>query len=180
MPVDQGYLDGARKKPSQPPAGQAPVTPPSRVRRALEPYEMAPKEEQGSPEWDMISELTQEEKQIIAKRRAKTMAAKTKRATQAALTGEAADFPSLSHVWSSEVALNMVFSLPSRMRVFLWKKLVWQLRVRDAVERTMKGARWKRNPRWLSRLLGREVAAVYGHYGAMRQKMNNPDTWHLM
>ena len=29
-------------------------------------------------------------------------------------------------------------------------------------------------------ILGKEVAAVYGHYGTMRQKMNNPDTWHLM
>jgi len=180
MKVDQGYAEGTRKKASQPASSPMPVTPPSRVRRPLDPYENATKEETASPEWDMISELTQEEKQIIAKRRTKTAATKAKRATQAALTGEAADFPSLSHVWSSEMAMNMVFSLASRMRVFLWKKLLWQLRVKDAVERTMKGARWKRNPRWLSRLLGKEVAAVYGHYGAMRQKMNNPDTWHLM
>lgn len=137
---------------------------------------------EGSPGWDLVNDLSPEEYQMIAKRRQKAAVAKSKRDGQKALTGEMADFPSLSHVWSNEVAYNMVFSLASRMKVFLWKKLLWQLRVKKAVEMTVgaQGARWKRNPRWLAKLLGKEVAAMWGHYGAMRQKLHNPEVFHLM
>ena len=69
-------------------------------------------------------------------------------------------------MWSQEVALNMVFAMGSRMRTFLWKKLLWQLRVKSAVDR-IQGARWKRNPRWLAMLLSKEVGAIWGHYGAL-------------
>lgn len=69
-------------------------------------------------EWEMLDDITPEEINIISKRRAKAAVARSKRETTKALTGEAADYPSLSPVWSREVALNMVFSLASRMRVF--------------------------------------------------------------
>ena len=112
-----------------------------------------------------IPGLTAEEMEMVAKRRAKQAAAKTKAAQHRALTGEKADYPSLSQVWSWDVALNIAASTRSRMVTFGWKRFLWQLRVKRAVE-TEGGKRWKRNPRWLSHLLAREVGALWGHMGA--------------
>jgi len=123
--------------------------------------------------------LTKDEIALITKRREKAAVTRSKQQANRALTGEQANFPSLSHMWSQEVALNMVFAMGSRMRTFLWKKLLWQLRVKSAVDR-IQGARWKRNPRWLAMLLSKEVGAIWGHYGALRQKLNNPDILYLM
>ena len=45
-----------------------------------------------------------------------------------------------------------------------------------AVEKEGQGKlRWKRNPRWISLMIGTEVAALWGHFGAMRQKLRAPD-----
>jgi len=125
--------------------------------------------------------LTLEEAKSLVKSRAKKVAAGNKRAQTAALTGWSADYPSLSHYWSGEVAINMVHSMKSRMVTFLWKKLCWQLRVKEAVRQESQGrAKWRKNPRWLSEMLGREVAALYGHFGAMRQRLRAPDVQNLM
>ena len=156
-------------------------TPKQPISRRLFAPEPSPED---SPSWDLVSAsgLTEQEVALISKRRAREAKAKTKKKETQALTGVHADFPTLSHCWSGEVAVNLTCSVASRMRVFLWKKLLWQLRVKRAVEVTVgtHGARWKRNPRWLSMLLAREVSALWGHFGAMRQKLNNPDVWHLM
>ncbi|CAE7238450.1 TY4B-J, partial [Symbiodinium sp. CCMP2456] len=111
--------------------------------------------------------LTSEEIHMLNKRRAKQAASKARAVQKKALTGVHAEYPSLSHAWSNEVALNLVASTASRMRTYLWKKLVWQARVKAAVE-AEGNRRWKRNPRWLSMLLGKEVAFLFGHFGAMR------------
>lgn len=122
-----------------------------------------------------------EDARSLVKTRAKKAASSSKKVQNAALTGWAADYPSLSHFWSSEVALNMVHSMRSRMVIFLWKKLCWQLRVKEAVRQESQGrAKWRKNPRWLSEMLGREVAALYGHYGAMCQRLRAPDVQNLM
>ena len=167
MPVDTGYVEGTRKQPRAPRHVSHLAPPPTST------------ETPSSTGWEVLQDLTPEEAVMIAKRRSKAAAAKSKRDTTKALTGEAADYPSLSHVWSGEVALNMVFSMAARMRVFLWKKLLWQLRVKSAVEK-MTGARWKRNPRWLAMLLSKEAGALYGHFGALRQRLNARDILHLM
>ncbi|CAE7461836.1 unnamed protein product [Symbiodinium necroappetens] len=91
-----------------------------------------------------------------------------------ALTGVYADYPSLSNAWSYEVGLNTVASVASRMRTYLWKKLLWQIRVKRAIEQDG-DRRWKRNPRWLSHLFAKEIGSLWGHFGAMRQKLNNPE-----
>ena len=114
---------------------------------------------------DVASALTPDEIQFLEKRRSKAAAPKSRAETKRALTGEQADYPSLSHVWSNEVALNLACSVHSRMRTFLWKKFLWQLRVKAAIEQES-NKRWKRNPRWLAALTGREVAALWGHLGA--------------
>ena len=167
MKVDTGYHEPPRKGVS--------------ARRAARPPPAAEvlTEQPSTTDWEVLHGLTKEEMELINKRRAKAMVVRSKRDAQKALTGEQADFPSLSHVWSQEVALNMVFSMASRMRVFLWKKLLWQLRVKSAVDR-IQGARWKRNPRWLALLLSKEVSALWGHYGALRQRLNARDILHLM
>ncbi|CAE7331761.1 unnamed protein product [Symbiodinium microadriaticum] len=116
---------------------------------------------------------------LLAKRRTRQATAKAKAIQRKALTGIQADYPSLSHAWSYEVAMNLVASTASRMRVYLWKKIVWQARVKAAVE-AEGSRRWKRNPRWLAMLLGKEVASLFGHFGAMRQRMQAPDAWSLM
>lgn len=189
MKVDVGYQDLRRKE------HREEVTPRSnRTTRRLgestpvktpvkENLQEMKEEWPGSPSttgWDMVSELTKEEIAMITKKREKAAVAKTKAQAVKALTGEQANYPTLSHVWSQEVAMNLVFSTASRMRVFLWKKLVWQLRVKDAVEKTARGVKWKRNPRWLAMLFSKEVAALWGHFGSMRQRLNNKDVWHLM
>lgn len=127
-------------------------------------------------DWTVLSEG---EQKVIQKRRARQAASRAKASETKALTGLRADYPSLSHTFSNEVALNMVFVMAQRMRTFLWKKLLWQLRVKKAVE-MMPQARWKRNPRWLAMLLSKEVGWVYGHYGALKQKLHARDILHLM
>ena len=122
----------------------------------------------------MQNVLTEAEQKMIAKSRAKKSQAAAKRVEQAALTGQRADYPSLSHAWSNEVAFNMVASVRSRMVTFMWKKLTWQLRVKQALAETYPQARWKKNQRWLAGLLGKEVAALWGHLGAMRQQLHAP------
>ena len=78
--------------------------------------------------------LTTDEITMLNKRRAKQAASKARAVQKKALTGVHADYPSLSHAWSNEVALNLVASTASRMRTYLWKKLVWQIRIKRAVE----------------------------------------------
>ncbi|CAL1135165.1 unnamed protein product [Cladocopium goreaui] len=170
MKVDQGYLERTRKKIH------------SRRSSRAAPQPKSPRtstEQHSTSEWELMQGLTKDEIALITKRREKAAVTRSKQQANRALTGEQANFPSLSHMWSQEVALNMVFAMGSRMRTFLWKKLLWQLRVKSAVDR-IQGARWKRNPRWLAMLLSKEVGAIWGHYGALRQKLNNPDILYLM
>lgn len=124
--------------------------------------------------------LTEKEKETILKKREKTGRAEAKRIESKALTGIRADYPSLSHEWSAEVPFNVVGSVKSRMLAFMWKKVVWQLRMKQAVETTFPGARWKKNKKWLSMLFGKEVAAMWGHFGAMRQRLHAPVGVELM
>lgn len=70
--------------------------------------------------------------------------------------------------------LNLVGAIRSKML-----KLLWQARVKEAVETVHAGARWKKNPRWLSQMYGKEVAWVWGHVGALRQKINSPQVYPL-
>ena len=75
--------------------------------------------------------------------------------------------------------VNIAASTRSRMVTFGWKRFLWQLRIKAAVEKA--GDRcWKRSIRWLAKLLAREVGALWGHMGATRQKLNNPDVYHMM
>ena len=174
MQVDLANMRRKVKKPATTPPGYG-------TNRRLFAQETSLEE---SPSWAMVSApgLTEEEVALISKRRERAAKAQSKKKAVQALTGVHADFPSLSHCWSNEVAINLTCSVASRMRVFLWKKMLWQLRVKKAVEQTVgtQGARWKRNPRWLSLLFAKEVAGLWGHFGAMRQKLNNPDVWHLL
>jgi len=82
----------------------------------------------------------------------------------------------LSNVYSDDLACNVMRSTCSRLRTYLWKKLLWQMRVKEAVKIESKGrANWKRNPRWLNLLLSYEVASLWGHFGAMRQRLRSSD-----
>lgn len=57
------------------------------------------------------------------------------------------------------------------------------LRVKQAVEKEKgqsgRPLKWKRNPRWMMALHGRQLAALLGHLGAARQLCFNPKTWWL-
>lgn len=123
-----------------------------------------------------VEGLTAEEMAMIGKRREKLAKSKAKRQETAALTGSQADYPSLGNAWSSDLVTNIMRSVESRLLALQWKKMVWQLRVKLAVEKEGHGKlRWKRNPRWISLMIGTEVAALWGHFGAMRQKLRAPD-----
>eukprot|EP00435_Cladocopium_sp_Y103_P055539 s805_g18.t1 len=62
-----------------------------------------------------VGDLTEAEKKLVAKSRAKKGHAAAKRVEQLALTGIRAEYPSLSHTWSEDVALNLVGSVRSPM-----------------------------------------------------------------
>lgn len=119
-------------------------------------------------------DLTEAEMKRIVKSREKRNVTRQKKEETMALSGLKADYPSLSHAYSLEVPFNIVECLRSRMITFMWKKLFWQARVKQAVEMSMPGARWKKNRRWLAGLLGKEIGSLYGHYGAMRQRLSSP------
>ena len=174
MDIDQETEELARRKMGYRRLGKTPARALSKGGGQARGSEEGP----GSEEWSMVSELTAEEKQMIAKKREKVAKGKAKKVESRALTGSLADYPSLSTMHSNEVAINMVFVMAARMRTFLWKKMLWQLRVKKAVE-AMPQARWKRNPRWLAGLLSREVGWLWGHYGAMRQRLSAPEVWSL-
>lgn len=125
-------------------------------------------------------QLTPKEIEAIKKQREKASRSAAKRIETKALTGIQADYPSLSHQWSYEVPFNLIGSVRSRMVTFMWKKLVWQMRMKIAVEKSMPGARWKKNKRWLAMLFGKEIAGLWGHLGAARQRMYAPVAVDLM
>eukprot|EP00435_Cladocopium_sp_Y103_P040707 s129_g11.t1 len=131
-------------------------------------------------EEDTPIQLTEKEMKALVRSREKASRAAAKKTEVAALTGIRAEYPSLSNCWSGEVAINMVESFRSRMMTYLWKKLVWQLRVKAAVTMSYPGAHWKKNPRWLAMLIGKEVAAQWGHLGALRQRLHSPASLALM
>ncbi|CAE7425559.1 psaC, partial [Symbiodinium necroappetens] len=92
---------------------------------------------------------------------------------QGALTDLAAPFPSLSNKFSEDVVINMMLSLQGKLFAFKWKTFLMMLRVKMAVNREMgPSVGWRRNPKWLMQLLGRECASIWGHMGAARQLCN--------
>ena len=92
-----------------------------------------------------------------------------------ALTDLQADFPTLSNRYSEDLVINVALSLTCQLLTFKWKQLVWMLRIRRAVEMEMGDrSRWRRNPRWLMMMLGRQLASMWGHMGAARQLCNDP------
>ena len=98
-----------------------------------------------------------------------------------ALTDHAAPFPSLSNKFSDDVVINLALSLQGQLFAFKWKMFTWMLRVRRAVRLECgPKTRWRRNPRWLMLLFGRQVAAMWGHLGSARQLCNDPRQAHLM
>ncbi|CAE6971831.1 unnamed protein product [Symbiodinium sp. CCMP2456] len=149
MDLDAGEDRDRLRKPAQPRGARpksaaAPATP-------SEAKEKNPTEE-------TVSALTNEEVEFIRKRREKQAVSRARMMDRSALTGELANFP------SEELGLNIAGSTASRMRTWCWKKLVWMVRIKHAVERDG-DRRWKRNRRWLAGLLGKEIASLFGHFG---------------
>jgi hypothetical protein len=148
---------------------------PARLQRGL------PPSEDEAPELEIVESsniqgLTAEEMKMVCRLRAKKQVSAQQRAAHQALTGWEARYPSLSNVYSDDLACNVMKTTVSRFRTYLWKKLLWQMRVKMAVQIESKGrATWKRNPRWLSLLLSYEVASLWGHFGAMRQRLRSAD-----
>ena len=127
-------------------------------------------------ETDAIQGLTMQELQMVYKHREKEEEKAKKKMATAALTRWESRYPSLSNVWSDDLAFNILGSMRSRLRTYLWKKLVWQRRIKEAVHQESKGkAQWKRNTKWLNYLLSYEVASLWGHFGAMRQRLRSSD-----
>ena len=78
-----------------------------------------------------MEDLTEHERAKIAKARARAQKTRQKREQTKALTGQLADYPTLSHSYSEEVPFNMIGCFRSRMVVYMWKKLFWQIRVKE-------------------------------------------------
>ncbi|CAE7261787.1 RE1 [Symbiodinium necroappetens] len=106
---------------------------------------------------------------------------KTKTQRVRALTDLDADFPTLSNRYSDDVVINAALSLTCQMLTFKWKQFTWMLRVKRAVRMELGGSvRWRRNPRWLMMMFGRQLASMWGHLGAARQLCNDPRLNDLM
>ncbi|CAE7240505.1 TY4B-J, partial [Symbiodinium sp. CCMP2592] len=154
MELDAGDDRDRLRKPSQPRGAR----PKSAAASTSTPKTKAKDEEAAE---FMAGGLTPEETAMIQKRREKQAASRAKAQDRKALTGELADYPSLSHCWSEELGLNIAGATASRMRTWCWKKLVWMVRIKSAVERDG-DRRWKRNRRWLAALLGKEADVRVG------------------
>ena len=164
------------------PSAKASLDKPNMVNRRKAPRglveEPPPTSQDKSMEFSMVAVegLTPDEIAMIGKRREKLAKSKAKRQETAALTGVRADYPSLGNAWSNDLVMNIMRSVQSRLLALQWKKVVWQMRVKKAVEIEGHGKlKWRRNPRWISLMIGAEVATLWGHFGAMRQKMRAPD-----
>ena len=100
-------------------------------------------------------------------REARSVAAKPaalKKKAHAALTGSEAPFPILGFLRSHDPVLNTAWELHGRMVVFKWKQLLWGLRACRAMGKT-----WQRNCRWNANMFARELAALWGVFGAATQ-----------
>ena len=131
-------------------------------------YEHVDGEEDGGPPLENGKAFpTEREARNIAAKKGKNKAERSK-----AVTGEEANFPTLGLQRSADPVLNMALEVHGRMLVFKWKQLVWMLRARqamDAFNRT-----WRRPCRWLSIMLGRETAALWGHLGSTTRVLRGP------
>ena len=114
MIVDQGEDGRQRKK----------VAPGRRKADPIPKTEVAAITSRNQQKMESIPGLTAEEVTLLAKRRAKAAVAKSKAAQHRALSGEKADYPSLSQMWSWDVALNIASSTRSRMVTFGWKRFL--------------------------------------------------------
>lgn len=74
--------------------------------------------------------------------------------------------------------LNMAWELHGRLVVHKWKQIVWMLRARAVFERSR--IEWRRHPRWLASMAGRELASIWGQTGAAAQYMNSKNGPPLM
>ena len=88
------------------------------------------------------------------------------------LTGLNADFATLSLNRSSDVVENTKLTLMAHLTTFQWKKFTWMLRAREAFY--LERMRWKRNPKWLANMYGKELAWIWGHIGNARRAITQP------
>ena len=126
-----------------------PVTPPSRPRRSQP--RTTEEHPTGRPEYP-----TEREARKVASR-----PAAPKRQAYAALTGSEAPFPILGLLRSHDPVLSTAWELHGRLVVFKWKQLLWGLRARRALGKT-----WRRNCRWNANMFARELASLWGVFGA--------------
>ena len=67
---------------------------------------------------------------------------------------------------AADVVENCSLVLRTRLKVFQWKKLVWQVRARLAISHYRV---WRKNPRWLALMFAKEMAALWGTVGSATQ-----------
>ena len=84
-----------------------------------------------------------------------------RRQKNAALTGSEASFPILGLIRSHDPVLSTAWELHGRLVVYKWKQMLWGLRAKKA-----QGREWRRNCRWQATMFGRELAALWGAFGA--------------
>ncbi len=95
-----------------------------------------------------------------------------KRKEQKALTGCRSDFGCLAMGWSEDPTLNVRAALASRLMAYKWRMFVKMALIRQA--HLLESVKHKRNPRWLARSLGKEMAWVWGHAGSAVQYLRQP------
>ena len=95
-----------------------------------------------------------------------------KRKEQKALTGCCSDFGCLAMGWSDDPTMNVRAALASRLMVYKWRMFVKMALIRRA--HLLERVKFKQNPRWLTRSLGREMAWVWGHVGSAVHYLRQP------
>ncbi len=91
----------------------------------------------------------------------------SKRREDKALTGARAEEGCLNMARSRDVAMNVAQTIYSRMLIHKWRVMTWGVRFIEAHRR--ESHRYKRNPRWLAAMFGREMASLWGHIGSGAQ-----------
>ena len=82
------------------------------------------------------------------------------------LTGASNETAMFGGQRAADVVENCSLVLRTRLKVFQWKKLVWQVRARLAISHYRV---WRKNPRWLALMFAKEMAALWGTVGSAAQ-----------
>lgn len=86
-----------------------------------------------------------------------------------ALSRVLGNFSTLSMRSSKDPVCSVAWEFHGRLVTFKWKQTLLQVRAWAAI-----GPRWRRNPRWLAAMSGKEMGSLWGILGAASHHLQGP------